>query len=401
MRDTRTFVGIGFGAIQGGLLLYEAFQSRNFSRLVVAEVMPEVVEAVREAGGYSLNIATSTGIEQRFVDGIEIYNPTVEEDAAKLVEALASAQEIGTALPSVDFFTLGTPAVTDLLRQAFEQKLKNPELPDAVVYTAENNNHAAEVLEEAVGLGLAGRVQFLNTVVGKMSGVVADEKQIAEEGLVRVTPEASRALLVEEFNRILITKIELSGFRRGIEVFEEKDDLLPFEEAKLYGHNATHALIGYLANEKGCVDMAEALRDSDLHRIGREAFLNESGAALINKYAGFDPLFTEAGYAEYVDDLLERMGNPYLVDAVERIIRDPERKLSWSDRLIGTMRLALDAAVEPVHFASGAAAALRFAYPDVAPDEALGMLRDLWVDVPSAEAAAVVARIEGSSPTGG
>jgi len=58
-----TFVGFGFGAIQSGLLLYEAFQSKNFSRLVVAEVVPEVVAAVREAGGYSLNIATAEGIE--------------------------------------------------------------------------------------------------------------------------------------------------------------------------------------------------------------------------------------------------------------------------------------------------------------------------------------------------
>ncbi|MEN8256206.1 MAG: hypothetical protein ABFR33_12135, partial [Verrucomicrobiota bacterium] len=200
----RTFVGFGFGAIQGGLFLYEAFRSGNFSRLVVAEVLPEVVEAVRAAGGYSLNIATPHGIEQRIVDGVEIYNPTVEEDAEKLVEALAEAQEIGTALPSVDFFTRGTPSIANLLQKAFAKKLENPAFPNAVVYTAENNNHAAEVLEEAVGLDLAGRVQFLNTVVGKMSGVVVDEEQITEDGLARVTPQSVRAFLVEEFNRILI-----------------------------------------------------------------------------------------------------------------------------------------------------------------------------------------------------
>jgi len=49
--------------------------------------------------------------------------------------------------------------------------------------------------------------------------------------------------LVEAFNRILISKTSFGdtlatrGFHRGIEVFEEKPDLLPFEEAKLYGHN--------------------------------------------------------------------------------------------------------------------------------------------------------------------
>ncbi len=38
---------------------------------------------------------------------------------------------------------------------------------------------------------------------------------------------------------------------RGIEVFVEKPDLLPFAQAKLYGHNAGHALAAYLAHQLG------------------------------------------------------------------------------------------------------------------------------------------------------
>lgn len=357
---SRTYVGFGFGAIQSGLLLYEAFQSGKFSRLVVAEVVPEVIEAIRISRGYFLNVATADGIEQHFVEGIEIYNPTVPEEAAKLIDALAEAQEIGTALPSVDFFTRGAPSVADLLRAAFVKKMNHSELPGAVVYTAENNNHAAEVLESAVGLGLADRVQFLNTVVGKMSGVVVDEKQIAEDGLARVTPSASRAFLVEEFNRILIDKIKIPGFKRGIEVFEEKADLLPFEEAKLYGHNAVHALIGYLANEKGCRYMSDVTEFPDILEAARSAFIDESGAALVKKYAEFDPLFSDEGFRVYAEDLLIRMMNPYLKDQVERVIRDPERKLEWNDRLIGTMRLVLGQGIRPENFASGARAALRY-----------------------------------------
>ena len=356
----RTYVGFGFGAIQSGLLLYEAFQSGKFSRLVVAEVVPEVVEAVRAAQGYFLNVATADGIEQHFVEGIEIYNPTVPEEAAKLIDALAEAQEIGTALPSVDFYTRGAPSVAGLLQQAFDKKMNAPTLPNAVVYTAENNNHAAEVLEAAVGLGLVGRVQFLNTVVGKMSGVVVDEKQIAEDGLARTTPAASRAFLVEEFNRILIDKIKLPDFQRGIEVFEEKVDLMPFEEAKLYGHNAVHALIGYLANEKGCRYMSDVTAFPKILETARAAFIDESGAALIKKYAGLDPLFSEEGFRAYAEDLLTRMMNPYLQDQVERVIRDPERKLEWNDRLIGTMRLVLGQGIRPENFAAGARAALRY-----------------------------------------
>jgi mannitol-1-phosphate/altronate dehydrogenase len=51
------------------------------------------------------------------------------------------------------------------------------------------------------------------------------------------------------------------------------------------------------------------------------------------------------------------MTNPFLHDDVDRIIRDPKRKLGWSDRLFGTMRAALEAGIEPKAMALGAAAA--------------------------------------------
>ena len=104
--------------------------------------------------------------------------------------------------------------------------------------------------------------------------------------------------------------------------------------------------------------MSEAANDQALMKLAREAFLQESGAALIARHQGLDPLFSTAGYQAYADDLIERMTNPYLRDRTERVIRDTPRKLSWDDRLIGTMRLALDAGVTPHRFALGAAAAL-------------------------------------------
>ena len=78
----------------------------------------------------------------------------------------------------------------------------------------------------------------------------------------------------------------------------------------------------------------------------------------MRKHAGKDPLFTHEGYREYADDLLARMVNPFLHDSVERVGRDPERKLGWDDRLVGTLRLALHQHVQPSRYAFGAAAAL-------------------------------------------
>ncbi len=90
----------------------------------------------------------------------------------------------------------------------------------------------------------------------------------------------------------------------------------------------------------------------------RTAFLEESGATLCRRWEGADELFTEAGYAAFADDLLERMVNPYLADTVERAGRDPRRKLGWDDRLIGLVRLGLAEGVRTPRYAMGVAAGL-------------------------------------------
>jgi mannitol-1-phosphate 5-dehydrogenase len=395
MKQNRTFVGFGFGAIQAGLFVYEAWRSGNFDRLVVAEVVPAMVEAVRRnQGRYALNVATPSGIETHEIGPVEILNPLVESDRQVLIKAVAEAGEIATSLPSVAFYGTGKPDdVVGILTAGLREKMRDAGLSAAVIYTAENHNHAAEILSETLEVQLgtslgAARAQVLNTVIGKMSGVVTDVSQIAEQKLCPVVPGMARAFLVEAFNRILITKIGLPGFTRGIQVFEEKADLLPFEEAKLYGHNATHALIGYLLRERGGVTMAAAAQDPELLKFAREAFLKESGAALCRKYQGVDPLFTQAGFTAYVDDLLVRMTNPFLKDAVDRVTRDNRRKLGWDDRLIGTMRLALGQGIQPERYARGAAAAVR----QLAVEEKTTptcLMESLWKDYDAAQVAQV------------
>ena len=246
-----------------------------------------------------------------------------------------------------------------------------------MVYAAENNNHAAEILEEAV-LGVLSTQDrdrvlshacFLNTVIGKMSGVVAEPDEIRERNLITVTAQERRAFLVEAFNRILITRITArggfpsGGFRRGIEVFEEKPDLLPFEEAKLYGHNSTHAVAAYLGAVLGAARIADLERFAGVKTFLEQAFIEESGGALIRRHKGVDALFTPKGYRCYAVDLIERMFNPNLGDTVDRVGRDPARKLEWDDRLIGTIRVALRQGVNPRRYAIGAAAAVAVLAP--------------------------------------
>jgi len=355
------FTGFGFGPIQAGLFVKEAFASGNFTRIVVAEIDQKLVDALRaNNGSYYVNVAKADGIEALKIDNVELLNPDVPRDNQTLLQVLAESTEIATCLPSVDFYDSGQ---TCSAAQLLADGLKKAKAKATIIYTAENNNRAAEILEEAVtkraGMSLPDSVQFLNTVIGKMSRVVTNPAEIAERKLAIIAPGLKRAFLVEQFNRIEVSRTKISGFRPGIEVFIEKDDLLPFEEAKLYGHNAIHALLGFIGALKGYTRMTELKDDRDIMQIARAAFLEESGAALIKKYAHIDDeLFTEAGYRGYAEDLLTRMTNPYLADTVARVSRDVVRKLGLNERIFGTMQLALEYGIEPKNMAAAALAGI-------------------------------------------
>lgn len=370
LSGNRTFVGFGFGAIQAGLFFYEAYRSGNFGRLVVAEVQPGLVKALRDASGlYSVNVAHLDHIEFEEIGPVEIENPQTAEDAKLLVQRVAEADEIATALPSVRFYCSESPgSIHRILADGLMRKAAS-DGPPAVVYAAENHNTAAEELEEAVFSAIPkdqqdkvrARVRFLNTVIGKMSGVVVDPDEMRSRRLIPVVPNGDRAFLVEEFNRILISRIHFDdpalAFQRGITVFAEKDHLLPFEEAKLWGHNATHALAAYVGSIRGAKRIDELKNAPGVLDFLRAAFIGESGAALIAQNKGEDALFTPEGFRAYAEDLLVRMFNPYLADTVERVGRDAARKLAWDDRLIGTIRAGLRNGQRMRRFGFGAAAA--------------------------------------------
>lgn len=378
------FAGFGFGPIQAGLFAKEAAESGRFSEIAVSEVDPALVAAVRGNGDrYALNVAWADRVEAVTVGGVRLLNPNDAVDLPQLRDVLGRATELVTSLPSVAFYLRGgETAVARLIADGLRER----GAAQSVVYTAENNNHAAELLEREVSeLAAAGQplrpAQMLNTVIGKMSQVITDPAEIARRGLAPIAPGFPRAFLVESFNRILVSRIALPGFGPGITAFEEKSDLLPFEEAKLYGHNAIHLLLGLHASQKGLRFMHELSAFGDIIETGRRAFIDESGKALCKKWSGADELFREDGFKGYAEDLLQRMMNPFLQDQVDRVCRDMERKLGWNDRIIGTIRLILRQGFTPSIMAESAAiAATRLFGKD--PGEIRKGLGKLWNDAP-------------------
>ncbi len=396
---SRRLVGLGFGAIQSGLFVYEAHRTGDYAPPLVVDVRADLVAGLRaDAGHFRVNIARRDRIDVADVGPLNVADSTVEAEAEQIAQVIASADELVTALPSVDHYCTGAPNSPHLLvAEGLRRRTKRDPL---VIYCSENHRNAAALMREAVvthaaeepadANRLRGRATYVDTVIGKMSGVITDEAELRDLGLATITPTLPAAFLVEEFDRILVSTIG-GDLHPGIPVLREVDDLAPFEDAKLLGHNATHALAGFLGSLLGLTLVAE-LRDVDgAMAFLRAAFTEESGATLRRRWAGADELFTELGYEAFADDLLERMVNPWLADTIERASRDPRRKLGWDDRLVGLIRLGLAEGVPTPCYAMGVAAGLEILRRagEAGPDEAL--LRSCWpADVPGAEAAAAL-----------
>ena len=374
----KVFVGVGLGPIQTGIFLSGAAKG-NFDRIVIAEVDDKIKNAVNSSGGkVTINIAADDHVYSESYGNVEVYNPMIAEEREKLVLAAAEACELATALPSVKFF--GPTAAW--MREAFE---RNPE-KQRFIYTAENNNEAAEELEKAVAKNFPA-TYYLNTVVGKMSGVASAE-ECRELNLQELCPGAGRGHLVEKFNNILISSCP--GIEtRQVRDLHAKNDLYPFEEAKLYGHNAIHFLLGTLGKQQGKEYMSELRTMTGLMEKARAAFINECGVALCKKWAGVDELFTADGFRDYAENLLTRMTNPFLKDAISRITRDLPRKLSWDDRVIGTMRVVMGQGVGPAILRDGAILAITEEF-GTDEEQAKAGLRALWTDAPETEQKAVL-----------
>ena len=107
-------------------------------------------------------------------------------------------------------------------------------------------------------------------------------------------------------------------------------------ERKLYIKNTGHFAIGVIGFRKGYALMDQAARDPDVFELVDHA-TRESAWAVATKH-GFDRDWLE----DYRATFLEAMKSPFLPDEVSRVIREPMRKLTREERLVGPAMLACE-----------------------------------------------------------
>lgn len=180
----------------------------------------------------------------------------------------------------------------------------------------------------------------------------------------RIVPPAEAAnddpleVTVESFSEWIVDEQQFKGEVPNIEGMEKTDNLMAFVERKLFTLNTGHCITAYFGCLKGHHTIREAIEDPSIRQEVKQA-MHESGEVLIRRY-GFD----RALHSAYIDKILGRFANPYLVDEVDRVGRQPLRKLGPNDRLIKPLLGTIEYGVENKTLLKGIAVALKYTNSD-------------------------------------
>ncbi len=176
----------------------------------------------------------------------------------------------------------------------------------------------------------------------------------------RIVPPAEAAnddpleVTVESFSEWIVDEQQFKGDIPNIAGMEKTNNLMAFVERKLFTLNTGHCITAYLGCLKGHRTIREAIEDPNIHAEVKQA-MQESGEVLIRRY-GFDRDMHNA----YIEKILGRFANPYLVDEVDRVGRQPIRKLGVNDRLVKPLLGTIEYGTENQTLLKGIAAALKY-----------------------------------------
>ena len=159
--------------------------------------------------------------------------------------------------------------------------------------------------------------------------------------------------IVEDFNEWIADETLIKG-ELTLKGMIKKKDLTPYIERKLFTVNTGHIIAAHMGVYMNYETIDQAVCDEKIRKIITGA-MEESGAVLIKRYS-----FDREEHFKYIDKIIKRFENIYLKDDVERVGRQPLRKLGKNERLIKPLLGTLEYNTSNENLVTGIAYALKF-----------------------------------------
>lgn len=324
---------IGRGFI-GNLLHHSGYET------CFIDVNEEIVNLINERNEYRVVLAEPSE-QEVVIKNVRAINSMLNPE--EVINTIAEADLVTTAIgPNV------LPLIAKLIADGLRKRLKESEKPLNII-ACENMIGATSFLKEKIYETLSEeekrqfdqRFGFPDSAVDRIV-----PNQVNEDKLM---------VKVELFYEWVVEETKIVGDKPAIEGITYVEDLVPYIERKLFTVNTGHALAAYLGYHFGMKTINQAMESKQV-RDFVEGALKESGAFLVRKYG-----FSQEEHAKYIQKIISRFQNSYIVDEVTRVGRSPIRKLGPNDRLVSPARQYLEVVgVEPAFLLKGIAAALLY-----------------------------------------
>jgi len=321
----------GAGSIGRGFLGH--LFSLSAYEICFIDVNQEVIDLLNKEKKYTLTIATPKGYESEWIKNVYAVSGNDLEKASK---EIANCEILATAV-GVNILKYIAP----VLAKGIDQRTT-----PLNIIVCENMLDSGNYLKQLVKPYIKNidffenNIGFIPASVGRMVPVVKASNPLE--------------VIVEPYNELQIDKDRIVGQFPAIKNIISFSPFDSMKKRKLFMHNMSHAICAYLGHLKNYEYIYEAIRDTKINKIIKGA-LKESATALAKKYnIDYEDLYAHG------QDLIFRYHNKYLKDTIERVARDPIRKLKKDDRLVGAALFCLDNGIVPNNIIIGIKAALSY-----------------------------------------
>ena len=312
--------------------------------VVFADINMTVIDRLNQDHGYTVHVV-GEGVDQK--ETVKNVRGINSGDEAAVTAEISDATLVTTAV--------GPPVLeilAPLLARSLAARYRAGGAPLNII-ACENMVRGSSFLKEKV-----------LTAAGDDAALIDANTGFVDCAVDRIVPPVRGgdadplAVTVEVFSEWIVDSTQFKGAVPAIAGMIATDKLMAFIERKLFTLNTGHTALAYFGQLARKKTVGEAMQD-DAVRQAAEAVMKESGAVLIRRYA-FDP----AAHRAYIDKILKRFANPYLHDDIDRVARQPLRKLGAQERFIKPLNGMLEYDLPHDATVRAIAATLHYHNPD-------------------------------------
>lgn len=308
---------------------------------VFVERSKNLAQLLNERGKYTVNILGHSE-KNCEVKGVHAYSFDQEEEA---IQAIKDADTIFTAVGGKNLSSL-----IPILQKGIEKKsVKGGNLN---IVTCENWKQPASILRSGIEETISGEAKkYFSEHVGITEAVIMRSAIEPDKELLKEDP---LIVNVQDFWELPVDASRIVGELPAVKGLKLVPEFTGFLERKFYTYNAANGTVSYVGALLGYEKLADAAHDERIVKI-LDGVYQETSHALSQKH--HFPLEEQLAFTQTSKRKLQ---DYTIVDFIERNARDPLRKLSRDDRLVGSARLAWEYGIEPHNLCIAIAAAMYY-----------------------------------------